>query len=82
MRFLENHTLDEPLFHPFFRRSRLSKTSFMLASCRVGVSPLEPTTVLGVTLQGCGRGSMGISPPPAGGSVPPFLAPLCLRLSQ
>lgn len=79
-RFLENLTGGTVL--AFFRRSHLSESSFTLTTCLLGISPLEPDTVLGVTLQACRAGAMEIYSPSARGSVPSFLAPLCLWLSQ
>lgn len=66
----------------FSRRSHLSGSSFMLTTCLLGISPLEPGTMLGVTLQGYRGGVMEIHSPPSASSVPSFLAPLCLWLSQ
>lgn len=41
----------------------------MLTTCLLGISPLEPDTVFGVTLQGCREGVMEIYSPSASACV-------------
>lgn len=76
-RFLENHTLDALLFWPFSGGAIFLSQVSMLTTCLLGLSPLEPDTVLGVALQGCRGEVMEICSPSARGSVPSFLASAC-----